>query len=177
MLKTGYTLFGQKLWSEDEDLICRAFYPDYFAIRQILYNRSELAIKTRCRKLGLIRPRKSWKAIDKLKLRKLYPEASHEELLHTFPGTEWRSIQSAANYYGYRRKKKPYKITGVLALDQLRLRCYEIKWTMRDADEASGTKRYFQTRGYRGIYPNFRMIYRGVCALGGRLSVNWDDDE
>ena len=84
------------------------------------------------------------------------------------------NIQAAARYYGYRRKKKPYKITGVPALDQLRCRCYEAHLTMRDADEEAGTKRYFQTRGYRSKYPNFKAISRGVKALGGHLEVNWD---
>lgn len=173
MLRTGFTLFGQRIWTEQEDFVCRLFYPDYFALRQILYNRSEHAIKARCRKLGLVRKRHSWTPLKKQKLRRLYPEATHEELLAAFPGVDIQNIRSAARYYGYRRKKKPYKITGIPALDQLRSRCYDIKWTMRDADEEAGTKRYFQTRGYRSTYPNFRAIHRGVEALGGRLEVKW----
>lgn len=175
MLRTGYTIFGQKIWGEDEDLACRLFYPDYFALRQILYTRSERAIKARCQKLGLVRKRKSWGPIDKQRLRKLYPEASKDELLAAFPEADWQSICAAARYYGFRRKKKPYKITGVPALDQCRTRCYEMNWTMRDVDEEAGTKRYFQTRGYRSKYPNFRAIGRGVRALGGHFEVRWDE--
>ncbi len=46
---------------------------------------------------------------------------------------------------------------------------------MRDFDEEAGTKRYFQTRGYRSKYPNFRAINRGVRALGGHLEIRWDE--
>lgn len=175
MLRTGYTIFGQKLWTEEEDWLCRLFHPDYFALRQILYTRSERAIKARCRTLGLARRHRSWGPLDKQKLRKLYPGATKAELLEAFPGASWTSIQSAARYYGYRRKKRPYKITGVVALDQIRSYCYDTHRTMRDADEDAGTKRYFQTRGYRTTYPNFRAIHRFVKALGGHLEVMWDE--
>ncbi len=174
MLQSGFTISGQKIWSEDEDFVCRIFYPDYFAMCQILDTRSRKAVQARCGRLGLIPPRQAWQWSAKQQLRKLYPEATREEICDAFPGVEWQKIQSAARYYGYRRKKKPYKVTGVLSLDQSRCRCYEIKWTMRDLDEEAGTNRYFQTRGYRSGSPNFKAIYRGVKALGGHLEVRWD---
>jgi hypothetical protein len=174
ILRSGFTIGGHKIWSEEEDLICRIFYPDYFAICQILYNRSKKAIQTRCQKLGLVRRRVSWGWPERQKLRKLYPHASKDEICVALPGIEWQKIQSAARYYGYRREKKPYKITGIPALDQLRSRCHAIRWTMRDADEEAGTKRYFQTRGYRTKYPNYWAISRGVRALGGHLEIRWD---
>ncbi|TLX12293.1 hypothetical protein [Rhizobium sp. MHM7A] len=174
MLRSGYTVWGQKLWSEEEDLICRLFHPDYFALRQILCNRTDRAIQARCRKLGLVRPRQSWEWLARQKLRKLYPEATYDELCAAFPDRDLQNIQAAARYYGFKRKKKPYKITGVVSLDQFRSRCYDVQWTMRDADEEAGTKRYFQTRGYRSKYPNFKAISRGVKALGGHMEVQWD---
>jgi len=161
------TISGHKIWTDEEDLICRIFYPDYFAIRQILDTRSKKAIQARCQKLGLVPPRQSWQWSARQKLRKLHPEARKEEICEVFPGVGWRKIQSSACYYGYRRKKKPYKITGFISLDQSRSCCYDINWAMRDLDEEAGTRRYFQTRGYRSIYPNFRAINRGVRALGG----------
>lgn len=175
ILRSGFTISGHKIWTDEEDLVCRIFYPDYFAIRQILDTRSKKAIQTRCQKLGLVPPRQSWRWSARQQLRKLNPEARKEEICEVFPGVDWRKIQSAARYYGYRRKKKPYKITGIISLDQSRSRCYDIGWTMRDFDEEAGTKRYFQTRGYRSKYPNFRAINRGVRALGGRLEIRWDE--
>jgi hypothetical protein len=174
MLRSGYTLFGQKLWTEDEDLVCRLFYPDYFALRQVLYTRSETAIKFRCRKLGLVPPRKTWGPLERQKLRKMYPEASHADLQQAF-GVSIRRIQRVAQYYGYRRKRKPYKITGIKPLDQLRVRAYEIGWFMPDVDEEARTGRYFRSRGYSRKYPNFKAIQRGVSALGGHLEARWDE--
>lgn len=175
ILRSGFTISGHKIWTDDEDLVCRIFYPDYFAICQILDTRSKKAIQTRCQKLGLTPPRQCWQWSARQQLRKLYPEAKKEEICKNFPGVNWQKIQSAARYYGYRRKKKPYKITGVIPLDQSRRRCYDINWTMRDLDEEAGTKRYFQTRGYRSKHPNFKAINRGVTALGGRLEIRWDE--
>ncbi|MHC5230569.1 hypothetical protein [Brucella sp. LJL56] len=151
------------------------FYPDYFAICQVLDTRSRKAVQTRCQKIGLVPKKLCWGWSAKQKLRKLYPEASREEICNAFPGVDWSKIQSAARYYNYRRKKKPYKITGVLSLDQCRSRCYEVNWIMRDLDDEAGTGRYFQTRGYRCKYPNFKAISRGVSALGGRLEVRWEE--
>ncbi|MEL4374208.1 hypothetical protein [Brucella cytisi] len=93
--------------------------------------------------------------------------SKREETCDAFPGVDWSKIQSAARYYNYRRKKKPYKVTGVLSLDQCRSRCYEINWIMRDLDDEAGTGRYFQTRGYRCNYPNFKAISRGCEPWAG----------
>ncbi|WP_323103159.1 hypothetical protein [Rhizobium sp. CC-YZS058] len=48
---------------------------------------------------------------------------------------------------------------------------------MRDLDEEARTKRYFQTRGSDGRYPNFKAIRRAVVALGGDFEVRWRGDE
>ncbi|MDM9626354.1 hypothetical protein QTL95_10635 [Rhizobium sp. S152] len=176
LLRSGFTISGHKIWSSDEDKICQIFYPDYFALCQILDTRSKKAIQTRCQRLGLVPARQSWQWAARQQLRKLYPAAHRDEICEAFPGVEWKKIQSAARYYGYRRTKKPYKITGILSLDQSRRRCYDIKWTMRDLDEEAGTKRYFQTRGYRSDYPNYKAIGRAAIVLGGRLEVRWNED-
>lgn len=175
MLRSGFTLFGQKLWGEDEDLVCRLVHPDIFALRQILYARSEGAIRARCRKLGLTSRRRTWGPLDKQRLRKLYPEATHDELRAAFPSVEIERIRRVAQYYGYRRKRKPYKITGVVPLDQLRERAYDIGWYMPDVDDDAGTGRYFQSRGYKSKYPNFKAIQRGIKVLGGHLEAVWDE--
>ncbi|MDB5524777.1 MAG: hypothetical protein JWM58_2540 [Rhizobium sp.] len=176
MLKTGFTLFGQRIWNEQEDFACKLFFPDYLGLQQILYSRSSAAIKAHCRKLGLVRPRHSWTPLERQKLRKLYPTASREEICLTFPNIDWENIQAMARYYGYRRKKKPYKITGVVALDQTRVQCYNENVNMRELDEECRTKRYFQTRGYRSKYPDFKAINRAVKWFGGQMEVRWGSE-
>jgi hypothetical protein len=174
ILRSGFTIGGQRIWTPQEDAVCRLFYPDYFAMKQVLDHRTRKAIQARCNRLGLVKPRYCWQGLAKMKLRKLYPEASRQEICDAFPGVEWEKIQSAAYRYKYRRKKKPYKTTGIPALDQVRSCCYARNLNMREADEEAGTKHYFQTRGYRTQYPNFKAINRCVRALGGHLEVRWD---
>ncbi|MBY3473378.1 hypothetical protein HFN78_20950 [Rhizobium laguerreae] len=173
ILRSGYTLFGQKVWTEGEDLICRLFYPDYFALRQILYTRTRRAIRAHCQILGLCKTRRTWGPLDKMRLKKLYPTATREEICAAFPDIEWENICAVARYYGYRRKKKPYKITGVPALDAVRVRCYDVKINMRELDEDCRTKKYFQKRGYKTQYPNFRAINRAASYLGGYLDFHF----
>lgn len=176
MERSGFTPGGHRLWTPVEDDFCRLLYFDQFALRQILSHRSPLAIQAHCRKLGLGRRYQRWGPIEKQKLRKMYPEAPRDDIRAAFPGIDWENIQAVARYYGYRRKKKPYKVTGIAANDQARIRCYEIGWIMRHLDEESGTGRYFQTRGHKSKYPNFRAINRAVMALGGSLEVRWRDE-
>lgn len=166
----------QRFWEEREDDTCRLFYPDYYAIHRVLRWRTLGAIKWRCKKLGLVKQSfHRWTARDISILRRLYPAGSREEICEAIPGVEWSTIRVAARYYGLRRNKKPYKITAVKALDEVRLRCYDLRWTMRDLDEECRTKLYFQTRGYRSEYPNFKAINRAVECLGGVLEVTWRD--
>lgn len=177
ILRSGYTLFGQKAWTEGEDLICRLFYPDYFALRQILYTRTARAIRSHCQVLGLCKTRRAWGPLDKMRLKKLYPTGTREEICVAFPGVEWENICAVARYYGYRRKKKPYKITGVPALDAVRLHCYDVKINMRELDEDCRTKKYFQKRGCQPRYPNFRAINRAASYLGGYLDFHFPPEK
>lgn len=173
ILRSGFTLFGTRVWTEQEDVVCRIFFPDYFAMSQVLDGRTKAAIQARCRKLGLVRQRKHWGPLDKMRLRKMYPEAPREDICAAFPGVDWLNIQAMARYYGYRRKKKPYKITGVVAQDDLRQFLYDQNINLREADEDAGTGRYMQTRSYRSKYPNFRHINKAVTHYGGYMLVRW----
>lgn len=89
ILRSGFTISGHKLWTDKEDLVCRIFYPDYFALCQVLDTRTKKAIQTRCQKLGLVPRKQSWEWPARQKLRKLYPEASREEICRFFP---WRRM-------------------------------------------------------------------------------------
>lgn len=175
MERSGFTPGGHRLWTPIEDDFCRLLHADQFAIRQLLPHRSAEAIQARCRRLGLGKKFHQWSALQKQKLRKMYPEAPQAEICQAFPGVDWPNIRAAAQRYGYRRKKKPYKVTGIIANDQVRSFCYDLGWIMRDLDEESGTGQYFQTRGYRRKYPNFKAIQRAAKALGGTLQVQWRD--
>lgn len=164
-----------RLWSETEDFACWLYSDQLSNLYRLLWWRSKGAIRWRCKELGYIELRgHRWTGREISILRRMYPTATKDELCAAIPAASWTAICATARKNGFRRKKRPYKITGILANDQVRLRCYEIGWTMRDLDEESRTKRYFQTRGYRIRYPNFKMINRAVEVLGGQIEVKWE---
>ncbi|WP_306932874.1 hypothetical protein [Agrobacterium larrymoorei] len=60
-------------------------------------------------------------------------------------------------------------------IDAILQRIEDIKWTLRDLDEASGTKGYFLSHSWRQCKPNMKMVHLAVKALGGDLVVKWKD--
>lgn len=85
MRKEGVTLSGKKLWTEAEDEILRASYPNYRRMLKLLPHRTHQAVLMRCRKLGLKKFVRPWTAFEVSKLRKLYSSASIEEICAAFP--------------------------------------------------------------------------------------------
>lgn len=175
-LREGVRRNFYRYWAEREDLVCCLFYPNLGTIKWLLPWRTTGAIRWRCKQLNLFKPLcHRWTAREISILRKLYPSGTREEICEAIPNVDWQRICVAARYYGFRRDKKPYKITGVKALDGVRSKCYDLRWTMRDLDEECRTRNYFQTRGYRSEYPNFKAINRAVSTLGGILEVHWEE--
>lgn len=53
----------------------------------------------------------------------------------------WRQITDHAQRSGFRRTKPSYRLTGWPLLDEVRLRCRDLDFTMADLDQMAGTKR------------------------------------
>lgn len=173
---SGQTVNGFPLWTETEHVVCRQLHPDVEAIRRRLPHRTLVAIQERCRKLGLCRRRNPWTGTEVAKLRRLYPTATKEELVAAFPRHSYVAIKLAANKRSIYKVKKPYVPTGNPLLDEVRSRCYELRITMPDLDEISGTKKFFtKSRWWKHRSP-FSPTMRAVAALAGNLRVEWDDD-
>ncbi len=51
----GITPLGYQIWTQEEDELCQQFGSDYATLAQKLPNRSYMAFKKRCQKLGLRR--------------------------------------------------------------------------------------------------------------------------
>lgn len=176
MARTGETFAGQPLWTDAELEVCRSRYPDYEGIKRKLRKRSLVAIQRKCNELGLVPKRRAWTGADVARLRRMYPTSSRKELLEAFPRRSFRSLKFAANSRGITREKKPYKITGHRPLDQLRERCFEQGYVMRDIDQYARSKKYFQKATWREDWFSARHVARAVRALGGRLVVEWRDE-
>lgn len=164
---------GQKLWTDQERETIRQLAPDYQALRKALRRRSYVAIRAQAGKLGLTKEIHIWTGAELSKLRKLYPEASPQDICAAFPHSTWHNIQQTARYHGFRRKRKGYKLTGIPGLDEVRRRCFEIGWTMPDLDKAARTGKYFSKAGWIGKRTNHRALGRAIEALDGAIMPEW----
>lgn len=172
--RSGMTARGDRLWTDEEKTTLVRLRGDYKAMEIALPHRTPVAIKAACQKLGLRKQIKFWKSSEISLLRRLYPKASAAQIMEAFPGASWVNIRQVARYHGFRRKGRAYKLTGIQALDEVRRRCFEINWTMRDLDQAARTKTYFQRCGWIGKKINHRALGRAIEALDGVVQAKWN---
>ncbi len=161
-------------WTDAEDGLCHVHHPDYKALMNALKGRTYSACRARCQKLGLADKRYRWTALRRIKLRKIYPTASTEELQTAFPGLTYWQIANAATYYKIHKEKKPFKRTGFPEIDQIRDYCFINNMTMVELDRISGTKSYFSSAKWltdRQI--NYRALGKAIKALGAEIVIEW----
>ena len=172
----GITPNGKKIWTAEEEGILRRHYPDYATIRKLLPHRETKALHHRAYLLDLSQKQNRWLASEISKLRRIYlSSASRADLIAAFPGKSLKSIYDAAQRHRLNRPKRKYKRTGHAVMDQILARTEEIGWTLHDLDEASGTKKYFATQGWRYFRPNIVKLEKATKALGGKLAIEWID--
>lgn len=176
MLRSGTTLKGDKLWTDEEDEVLRSNYPDHRKMTVELPHRTKVAVYRRCAILGMKSERREWKASELSKLRRLYHKATHQEIMAEFPGCTWASISARARYHGisgtYRHK---YLRTGKPIMDAILGRIEDIHWSLRELDEASKTGRYFRNECWRRSKLNIKFMQRAIQALDGELKVSWKE--
>ncbi|MBB4297211.1 hypothetical protein GGI55_001738 [Rhizobium leguminosarum] len=174
MRKEGFTMRGQKLWTEDEFQIIREIGPNFDSIRERLPHRTRVSIESQCRKMGFIqKPQHAWSAAEISKLRKLYPAAIIEEICQTFPHSTWVNIRQVAQYHGFRRARRPFKPTGNAPVDEMLAKLFEANLSFHDLDKECRTKRYFQKAKWRYAKPNYNRLVKAIELLDGELAVRW----
>jgi hypothetical protein len=129
----------------------------------------------RARVLGVQRKSSNWTAADVSRLRRLWPHADKLAILESFPGRSWGALSRAATGYKLHRPKRLYQSTGCDLLDSIRARCESLNYTMRDLDAVSHTGTYFFRMGWIGRVPELGKLAKATKALGGKLSVSWDE--
>lgn len=179
MRHVGRTPWGDAIWTERELAACRQFYPDYEALTAALPGRSRRTIFERCRMLGLtanngVAP---WTASERSRLRRMFPESTWAEICAAFPDRTKGAIERAAYKWGFRRKRRPYKQTCHEALDQVRARCVDEGLFMPDLDEFACSGNFFSKRAYRRKKPDLLAVDRAARAFGGRLKIEWGEDD
>jgi hypothetical protein len=165
---------GDKVWTVEEDEVVRSKYPDYAAIRKALPHRTYFACRARARTLRIVKERPPYTGKELSIVRRLYPKADREDILSSLPGRTWSQINDLANRNGIRRAPKPFKITGIKVLDQIRTRCRELNYSMPDLDKMARTKTYFaKAKWLIRNKINHRAIGRAVDALHGDIEADW----
>jgi hypothetical protein len=173
----GTTPTGDRIWTADEDDICRQHGDDYEALQAKLPHRSYSALRKRCQALGLRPNRQIMTANEVSRLRRLYPTASHQELQAAFPGRSIQRIRRTCSYFSITRNRQPLKETGYAIINEIRRRCFELNYSMVDLDEIAGTGNYFSKANWHTQGLNAKAVYRAVKALDGELAVRWNDEE
>ncbi len=170
--REGFTMDGKKVWTIEEDNIVRSLFPDYKAMLKELPHRSYSGFRYRAHVLDLVTRRPPFTAKELSTIRRFYPTAEREELLSLLPGRKWHAIASVAARNGIYRELKPFKVTGLTVLDQIRLRCRELNYTMPDLDKMARTKHYFEKAAWLN-YTSHRALGRAVDALFGDMKADW----
>lgn len=173
----GTTPNGNKLWTPEEDKICRQYGSDYAVLAKKLPHRTHKALQKQCQRLGL-RKRVTMITAKELSLmRRIVPTGTPDEVRAAFPNRSLSRVRDISRYYGIYVKKRRFKQTGYPILDELREQCFKLNLTMADLDDIAGTKRYFQNRSWKNSKkPNYAVIYKAVAALDGEISVRWRDE-
>lgn len=170
MMKTGQTLAGQDLWSKAEVKALRDLYPNYPRARKALIKRTFPAIKSKAWRSGITKPLRIWSNDALRRLRVLYrTDMPANEIARLFGKTK-KQVWSRANHSGWRRPRKPPKVTHLKPFDDVRRHAFANNLTMRDLASYSRTGNYFLQRPTRS---NWKKIGKAVTSLGGEMSIVW----
>lgn len=176
MMKTGRTPFGQRLWTPQHDKKVVDFYPDIKRIKIHLNFRTEAAIRARARFLGVTRRQHRWKMHDVSRLRKMYISAHWQDILEAFPDFTPSQIRGCIRTHEMKRDRKRYKTTKYECINDIRDQLIKLNMTMKDLDLIARTGDYFSKSQWHGKpHAKDEAIGRAVRALGGRLTIIWDD--
>lgn len=168
----GVTPNGHPLWEpwEVEPVIGR--YPDYRSIFPVLDRRTHPAVYNKAGRLGITKSRPpSWSDNEILRLRKVYPNGTREEILAAFPGRTFAAVAKAANARGIYRTKV-IQPTGILLLDQVLHRAASRNLSMEDLDKFCRTGKYFRNRRWKSA-PNASAHCRAARLLGGTIRARF----
>lgn len=176
---TGLTSRGFPLWTEEENAVLRACWPNYVG-QPRLSHRTAAAIRSQASKLGLPRCKRNhiWTTPQVAKFERMWPVATRAELLEAFPWAEWADLMNKAQDLRRRGrpnlrrpKQRPFS-TGNAVLDSVLSRAYSANLTMAELDARVGSGTYFYGGRFRRRL-DWDRISRAAEVLGGELLADW----
>lgn len=188
MYERAFEPFGYRLWSVREKQVILDLFPDRQAIYELLPNRSRSSVNAMIIRLHRPHARPAWTPKEQAIVRRLYPFAPASKIRAALPDRTFSAVKKWAQQHHIYRRRRPYKPTGILLIDQIRDRCFELGYTMRDLDALIGSRHYFRQGQFRSADKTAEWALRkgrhhhpdvgkAVRALGGHLTAVWDDDQ
>lgn len=173
--RRGMTPRGHRLWTEREDAVMRALYPDYRALRRRLPHRTYFSLRSRAVTLGIVHHRHVWTAAEASRLRRQFPHATRQELLAAFPSLRWQQILGKARHLKLCKARKKLARTGHDVIDDIRDRATSLGISMVDLDYLAKTRKYFQKAAWHARRKvSGTPVVRAIKTLGGRIRIEWD---
>lgn len=163
-------------WTYRETEALREHWPDLAALRELLPHRSEKAIKAMAQKCGAAPPKDQhiWTGAEDKRLRALAAAGATRKEMAAALSLSPLQIQNRLQYTRIRVSKRPPALCGDDLADAVRQRAFQMNITIRDLDRSLGNHRIFQNAvTKKRVLPHH--IDKAVKALGGRLTIVWDD--
>lgn len=164
---------GHRRWTAPELALVRAHYPDRKKLAAVLPHRTFNACAVQWYRrwpTGSIRP---WTAAEISRLRRLYPVASWSEVQQAFPRRTGNAIRYQACKLRLYRPTYPFKLSGNVIVDTVKLRARAEGLSMRFLDLEAASGQYFRSTSRSG-HVRTSAIEKALTILGGRLEFVWE---
>jgi hypothetical protein len=163
-------------WTYRETEVLREHWPDMAAMRKLLPHRTETAIRSMAAKCGAAPPKDQhiWTGAEDKRLRARAAEGMSCKLIARELGLRPLQVTNRLRYIGVQIARKPPALCGDELADAVRLRAFQMNISIRDLDRSLGNNRIFENAvTKKRVLP--KHIEKAVKALGGRLTIVWDD--
>ncbi len=172
----GRSRAGCLVWSDEELETLRRLYPDYGALLRALPGRTKAAIENQAYQNRITIKRRAWTTGDNRLLKQLWASYKVREIADQM-GRCSSYIDKRARLLGLPPRSRPLKQTGMRNYDEIREVARQVKLTMKDLCEISGTSTYFIRPGDRARRrkPRYLSEAKAVEELGGKLVIDWQD--
>jgi hypothetical protein len=172
MARTGLTYSGQRLWTPKE-ITALQLYPDYQALVRTLPRRTRKAIESKVWRCALAKPLRVWSEAESSIMKRLYVQgAPMAVILSRLPGKTARQVWSKASSRNIRRPRRPPRLTGLVPVDAVLLRAFDLNISVPDLNVIAGQRSYFRSPRRT----NWSVVQRVLPHLGGQAAVHWHED-
>ena len=163
----------RRRWEPWEVSILRNSYPDVSKIAAQLPGRTPSAIKGKAAYIGISRASSlKWSDAEIIRLRKVYPTGTRDEVEAAFPGRTYNAVAAKALRRNIRRAKRNNAPTGNRLLDQVFKEAAKLNLSRSDMDFVARSGRYFQRSKWK-VRPNTAIHCRAAIAMGATLRADF----